>query len=90
MARFRRIALVAAALAAPALSSAQQPPSPYDVTTYSVVWTIPAEKNVRVVRGTRYSGEGGGALALDVTYPAGGGSSTKGRRSSSSTASAGS
>ena len=77
MARFRRIALVAAALAAPALSFARESPSPYDVTTYSVVWTVPAEKNVRVVRGTPYSGEGGGALTLDVTYPSGGGASAK-------------
>ncbi|HKA36111.1 MAG TPA: tetratricopeptide repeat protein [Thermoanaerobaculia bacterium] len=79
MARFRLLALLlpAGVFAASALPCAAQSPSPYDVTAYSVVWTVPAEKNVRVVRGTRYAGEGGGALTLDITYPSGGGSSTK-------------
>ena len=75
MARLRVPAAVAAASAAVA-ALAQPAPSPYDVTTYSVVWTVPAEKNVRLARGNRYAGEGAGALAFDVTYPAGGGSST--------------
>ncbi|HKF45192.1 MAG TPA: tetratricopeptide repeat protein [Thermoanaerobaculia bacterium] len=78
MGRLGLIAAVAAAAAVLAPPAAAQPaPSPYDVTTYSVVWSVPAEKNVRVVRGTRYAGEGAAALKLDVTYPPGGGSSTR-------------
>src|SRR5262249_11522333 len=74
MARFRVLAVLAAASAATLSSpaAAQAPPSPYDVTTYSVVWTVPAAKNVRVVRGTRYTEDGASALTLDVTYPSGG------------------
>jgi Flp pilus assembly protein TadD len=80
MTRFRLLAVLAAATAATLASSAadaQGPPSPYDVTTYSVVWTVPGMKNVRAVRGTRYAGEGSSALTLDVTYPSGGDASTR-------------
>jgi tetratricopeptide (TPR) repeat protein len=74
MARLRILAVLAAASAATLSSpaAAQAPPSPYDVTTYSVVWTVPAAKNVRVVRGTRYTEDGASAQTLDVTYPSGG------------------
>ena len=81
MARFRLFA-AAAAFAASLVSlaspvAAQSPPSPYDVTTYPVVWTVPGAKDVRVARGTRYAGEGAGILTLDVTYPSGGDASTR-------------
>ncbi len=77
MARSRLLAPLAAAalVAAPA---AAQSPSPYDVTTYSVVWTVPEAK------GVPYSGVGTGApagvgtpgfpgapLVMDLAYPTG-------------------
>jgi Flp pilus assembly protein TadD len=66
-----------AALAATVLSAAPagaQSPSPYDVTTYSVVWTVPEAGNARVVRGVAYSETSGSPrapLVMDLAYPAG-------------------
>ena len=77
MDRLRLFATAAAASTVFAFPASAQQSSPYDVTAYSVVWTVPAEKNVRVVRGTRYAGEGAAALTMDVTYPPGGGASTR-------------
>ncbi|HSP93573.1 MAG TPA: tetratricopeptide repeat protein [Thermoanaerobaculia bacterium] len=70
-------ALAAASAASAAAPVAAQSPSPYDVTTYGVVWTVPEAKNVRVVRNVRYAGEGSGALVMDLAYPSGGDASTR-------------
>ncbi len=73
MARFRPLAVLAAAALGAAPASAQSP-SPYDVTTYSVVWTVPEAKNVRVFRGVAYaetSGSDKAPLVMDLAYPAG-------------------
>ena len=72
-----RIALLLASAFVVAPVSGQTPPSAYDVTTYSVVWTVPEAKNAKVVRGVRYSGEGAGALVLDLAYPSGGGAAAR-------------
>lgn len=70
-------ALAAASAASAAAAVAAQSPSPYDVTTYSVVWTVPEAKHTRVVRNVRYAGEGSGALVMDLAYPSGGDASTR-------------
>ncbi len=76
MAASRLLVTLAAAFAA-AAAAAQSPSSPYDVTTYSVIWTVPEAKNTRVVRGVHYSGEGAGSLVMDLTYPSGGDASKR-------------
>jgi tetratricopeptide (TPR) repeat protein len=74
---FAALAAAAASAASAAALVAAQSPSPYDVTTYSVVWTVPEAKHTRVVRNVRYAGEGPGALVMDLTYPSGGDASTR-------------
>jgi hypothetical protein len=70
--RSRMALTVVSAMFVTAGAAGQTPPSPYDVTTYSVVWTVPEAKNAKVVRGVRYAGEGANALVLDLAYPSGG------------------
>jgi tetratricopeptide (TPR) repeat protein len=72
-----RMTFVVASALVTAVGAGQTPPSPYDVTTYPVVWTVPEAKNVKVVRGVRYAGEGAGALVLDLAYPSGGGAAAR-------------
>ena len=75
--RIRIAFTVASAVFIAARGEGQSAPSPYDVTTYPVVWTVPEAKNAKVVRGVKYAGEGASALVLDLAYPSGGNASAR-------------
>jgi hypothetical protein len=75
--RLRIAFTIGSVVFAAARGAAQPAPSPYDVTTYPVVWTVPEAKNAKVVRGVKYSGEGAAALVLDLAYPNGGDDRTR-------------
>lgn len=73
-----RIAFTIGSIVFVAARGAGQPAaSPYDVTTYPVVWTVPEAKNAKLVRGVKYAGEGAAAFVLDLAYPNGGDDRTR-------------
>jgi dienelactone hydrolase len=73
-----RIAITVGSIVFVAARGAGQPAvSPYDVTTYPVVWTLPEARNAKVVRGVKYAGESAGSLVMDLTYPPGGDASAR-------------
>ena len=65
MRRLRRLALAPVVLAA---AAAAEPRSPHDVTTYGVVWRVPAMEDVPVRPGLAF---GDGERRMDVTLPLG-------------------
>jgi tetratricopeptide (TPR) repeat protein len=67
--RARAAALLASALLPAAAAGAQPPASPLDITTYPVVWTVPAMADTKVRFGLSAEVEGSAPVPFEITYP---------------------